>query len=68
MTKEQLLGLAEKHLVPAAKAMAVELVADALVPALEEAVKKTSTPIDDIVLAAIKEPLKAAIIDAINRA
>jgi hypothetical protein len=59
---------AEKHLVPAAKAMAVDLVNEYIFQALEEAAKKSSTPVDDIVLAAIKEPAKAALIELINKA
>jgi hypothetical protein len=66
--KQVLADSAKKHLLPAAKAMAVELVAEAAIPALEEAVKKTSTPIDDVVLAALKEPLKAALIELIQKA
>jgi len=49
------------------KEMALELVAQAAIPALEEAVKKTTTPIDDLVVAALKEPLKQALIDLIGK-
>jgi len=43
-----------------AKAMALELGAAALFPALEQAVKVSKSPIDDIVLAALEQPLKDA--------
>ncbi len=39
-----------------------------LIPAaLEIAAKKTSTPIDDVVVAALKEPMKAALKDLITK-
>ncbi len=66
--KQKLQESAQKHLVPAAKAMAVELVIEAAIPALEEAVKKSATPIDDVVLSALKEPLKQALVELIQKA
>ena len=57
------LEIVKKH----GKAMALEMVAELAVPALEEAVKKTSTPIDDLVVAALKEPLKAALLEMIGK-
>ncbi len=56
--------IAKKH----GKAMALEMVELAVVPALEAAVKKSATPIDDIVLGALKEPLKAALKDIVEKA
>lgn len=50
-----------------AKAMALELVEVAAIPALEAAVKNSATPIDDVVLAALKEPLKAALVELIAK-
>lgn len=47
--------IAKKH----GKAMALEMVEAAAIPALEAAAKKSETPIDDMLLAALKEPLKA---------
>lgn len=48
-------------------ALATELVEAIAIPALEEAVKKTSTPIDDIAVAALKEPLKASLLGALAK-
>lgn len=50
------------------KVMAVELVDQVVIQALEEAVAKSATPIDDVVLAALKEPLKQALKDIIAKA
>lgn len=66
--KEVLEASAKKHLVPAAKAMALELVLEAAIPALEQAVAKSSTPIDDVVVAALKAPLKQALVELIEKA
>ena len=60
---ELALEILKKH----AKALALELVEVAAIPALEEAVKKSATPIDDVVLAALKEPLKAALKEAVEK-
>ena len=58
----QLADIAKKH----GKAMAVEILAEALVPALEQAAAKTETPIDDTILALLKEPLKVELIKLIE--
>lgn len=63
MDKAQVLDIVKKH----GKAMALELVEAAAIPALEEAVKKSATPIDDVVLAALKEPLKQALKEMIEK-
>jgi len=55
MLQEQLLAIVKSH----GKLMALEVVDAALFPALEALVKKSETPIDDVLLAALKEPLKA---------
>lgn len=41
--------------------------AELLPKALELAAKKSATPVDDVVVAAIKEPLKAIVKDLINK-
>lgn len=66
--KEVAEAAAKKHLAPAAKAFAIELVVEAAIPALENAVKKSATPIDDVVVAALKAPLKDALIELIEKA
>jgi len=53
--KAQMVAIVKKHGV----AMALELIEVAAIPALEAAAKKSATPIDDMLLAALKEPLKA---------
>lgn len=50
------------------KEAAIELVSAAAIPALEQAAKMTANPIDDMVIAALKEPLKQALIDLISKA
>ena len=50
-----------------AKEAAVELVTVAVFPALEKVVKESATPIDDVVLAALKEPLKAELLKLIEK-
>jgi hypothetical protein len=62
--KEIAVEIVKKH----GKAMAIELVEAVAVPALEIAVKESATPIDDVVLAALKEPLKAALIKLVQEA
>lgn len=62
--KEQILEIVVKH----GKAMALELVEQVAIQALEEAVKKSETPIDDVIVAALKEPLKQALIKLIQEA
>jgi len=59
----QLGEIAKKH----GKAMAVEMVDQVLFIALDEVVAKSATPIDDVVLAALKEPLKKALIEALQK-
>lgn len=55
--------IAKKH----GKAMAIEMVDQVLFIALDEVVTKSATPIDDVVLAALKEPLKKALKDALEK-
>jgi len=55
--KVMALEVVKKH----GKAMALEMLDVVVVPALEQAAKASATPIDDAVLAALKEPLKAAL-------
>lgn len=57
------LEIVKKH----GKAMALEMVAELAIPALEDAAKKSATPIDDVVVAALKEPLKAALLEMIGK-
>jgi len=49
------------------KEMALELIALCLIPALEEAAAKSENKIDDTVVALLKEPLKATLIDLIKK-
>lgn len=49
------------------KAYASELVIEVLDPALQKVVADSSNPFDDVMYAAIKEPLKKAILDAIAK-
>ncbi len=60
---EKLGEIAKKH----GKAMALEMVSEVAIPALEEAAKKSSSPIDDLALAALKEPLKQALIGLLEK-
>lgn len=55
--------IAKKH----GKAMAIEMVDQVLFIALDEVVTKSATPIDDVVLAALKEPLKKSLKDALEK-
>lgn len=59
----QLGEIAKKH----GKAMAIEMIDQVLFIALDEVVAKSATPIDDVVLAALKEPLKKALIEALQK-
>lgn len=52
-----------KILVKHAKAMLIEEMELVMVPALEEAAKKSATPLDDLAIAALKQPL----IDAVKK-
>lgn len=60
--KAKLIELTLKH----GKAYATDMVIEALDPALQKVVADTSNPFDDVAYAAIKEPLKKALIDVIN--
>lgn len=53
----------KKHAVAAAK----ELVLLYAIPALEAAAKKTPTPIDDVLLAALKQPLVDELVKLIEK-
>ncbi len=55
--------IAKKH----GKAMAIEMIDQVLFIALDEVVTKSATPIDDVVLAALKEPLKKALKNALEK-
>ena len=48
------------------KLMAAELVTVVAFPALQTVVKESSTPIDDVLLAALEAPLKAEILKQIE--
>jgi hypothetical protein len=52
-----------KVLVKHAKALLIEEVELVMVPALEEVAKKSATPLDDVAIAALKQPL----IDAVKK-
>lgn len=62
-TQELLKKIVIKH----GKAAALELIEFAAIPALEQAVAKTETKIDDAVVMALKEPLKAALVELIGK-
>lgn len=49
------------------KALALEMLDLVLIPALEKAVLKSETPIDDVVLGALKNPLKEAVKELIEK-
>lgn len=55
--KDEALKILVKH----GKSMLIEVVEMAVVPALEDAAKKSATPIDDLAIAALKQPLIDAI-------
>jgi hypothetical protein len=55
--------LAIKH----GKAFAKEALVECAFPALKEAAKASATPIDDIVLAALEQPLKDALIALLDK-
>lgn len=61
--QEQALAIVVKK----AKEAAVELITVAVIPALEKVVKDSPTPIDDVVLAALKEPLKAELLKLVEK-
>ena len=60
---QELAAIAIKH----GKAMAIEMVEQVAIEALEKAVKDSATPIDDMVVAALKEPLKKALLDLLGK-
>jgi hypothetical protein len=60
---QKAVDICKKH----GKALAAELVSEAIEPALDALVKQTATPIDDVLAAALKAPLKAAILDYLNK-
>jgi len=59
---EQVKEIAIKH----GKQAAIELIEVCLFPALEEAAKNSATPIDDVLVAALKQPLKDQLLKLIN--
>lgn len=56
-------SIAIKH----AKALASELVAEVLPQALEKVAADSENKVDDAIVAMVKEPLKAALIDLLNK-
>lgn len=56
-------GIALKN----AEQLAKELVADVAFPALKMAVEKSENKIDDVVLAALEAPLKAAVLELVEK-
>lgn len=65
-TVEQVVAVAKEKALAHAKGLAVDIVE--LVPvALKIAAKQTANPVDDIVVAALEEPLKKALQDLIAK-
>ena len=62
MDKEKAWLVVKPHL----KCLLADLVVEILKPALEEAVKKSETPIDDTILAVLEAPLLAALKEQIE--
>jgi hypothetical protein len=60
---EKLKDIAVKHGVNLAEELVVELA----FPALQQVVKESSSPIDDVILSALEEPLKKALLDALAK-
>ena len=60
---QKLLEIAKKH----GKEIAIELINEVLEPALKEAVSKSSTPIDDAVVAALLPSVKAELLKLIEK-
>ena len=60
---DDLKAVALKH----AKALALDMVVVVAFPALKQVVKESASPIDDMVLAALEEPLKKALLDLIDK-
>lgn len=63
--KKDFLDVAKKHI--DLKGMAADIIVGIGHEALTEAVKKTATPIDDLVVAALAPQLEKALLDAINK-
>ena len=61
--QEKMLEVVKKH----GKAMAMEMVDEIVFAALEEVVKDSSNPFDDVMYGVLKEPLKKALVDLINK-
>ena len=59
----KMLEVMKKH----GKALALEVVEEVVFAALEDVVKDTSNPFDDMMLGVLKEPLKKAILEQINK-
>ena len=49
------------------KEFAKEALVECVFPALKEAAKASASPIDDVVLAALEEPLKAAVLALLEK-
>lgn len=60
---QQAVDILKKH----GKAMVAEMVVELLEPAVNEMVKKSQTPIDDVLAAAMLPALKAAMLDQLNK-
>jgi hypothetical protein len=60
---EKLKDIAVKHGV----GLAEELIVELAFPALQQVVKESSSPIDDVILSALEEPLKKALLDALAK-
>lgn len=63
---EQLVAKLKELALKNGKAFALELIVEVAIPALEQAVAKSETKIDDAVVIALKEPLKMALIELVN--
>lgn len=61
--QKEMAAIALKH----GKALAIEMIEVVALPALDAAVKKSETPLDDIAVAALKEPLKNAIKELLSK-
>ena len=67
MAEVELKDLAKEVALKHGKALANEMLDIVIVPALEAAVAKSATPIDDVVIAALKAPLKLDLIDLFEK-
>jgi hypothetical protein len=67
MEEIHLKDLAKEIALKHGKALAVEMLEIVLIPALEKAVQKSATPIDDVVIAALKQPLKDAVKELLEK-